>query len=74
MEWSVLEGGVHLSATDIPSLFPQWGIRRGLGFMGAISAEAAIAQINTRLWKYLGGKFEKTRAADKNSEKNNVRP
>ena len=74
VEWSVLEGGVHLSATDIPSLFPQWGIRRGLGFMGAISAEAAIAQINTRLWKYLGGKFEKTRAADKNSEKNNVRP
>ena len=67
VEWSVLEGGVHLSATDIPMLFPQWFWRRGLGFMGRLSAEAAMEEINRRVWTFLAGKIDKARHAGRDS-------
>jgi len=53
VEWEVLNGGVHLSATDIPMLFPQVYLRKGLGFMSTLSAEEAIAKTNSSVWGFL---------------------
>lgn len=58
VEWQVLEGGVHLSATDIPMLFPQAPIRRGMGFMSKIGPEEAMQTLNRLTWRFISKCFE----------------
>jgi len=68
VEWQVLKGGVHLSATDIPMIFPQVPIRKGMGFMASISPEEAMESLNRSSWKFISRQI--TRAKEDSSQEN----
>merc|ERR1719450_349333 len=46
VKFKVLRGGVHLSATDVPAIFPSTFIRRSLGFMDKVDPGIAMRQTN----------------------------
>jgi len=58
VQWIVQKGGVHLSATDIPMIFPQVHLRRGLGFMAEAAPEDAMEETNQIIWDFIGKRLE----------------
>merc|ERR1719397_2053798 len=46
VKWKVQESGVHLSATDVPMMFPSKLLRRGLGFMDKVDPEEVMKETN----------------------------
>merc|ERR1711970_1696361 len=50
-DWEILGGGVHLSATDIPMIFPQAFLRKGLGFMSSVSPEDVMKRLNRSVYE-----------------------
>jgi len=58
VKWMVQKGGVHLSATDIPMIFPQVHLRRGLGFMAEATPEDCMEETNQIIWEFLSKNLE----------------
>eukprot|EP00092_Neocalanus_flemingeri_P039066 GFUD01042526.1.p1 GENE.GFUD01042526.1~~GFUD01042526.1.p1 ORF type:complete len:430 (+),score=107.43 GFUD01042526.1:57-1346(+) len=50
--FEVLEGGVHLSPTDLPMAFPTV-LRKVLGMKGTVDAEVTMVEINKIVWQWL---------------------
>ena len=53
VKFKLYENGVHLSATDIPSVFTQTVLRKGLGFMDKVEPELVMVEINKIVWDWL---------------------
>jgi len=54
VKFKLYKNGVHLSATDIPSVFTQTVLRKGLGFMDKVEPELVMVEINKMVWDWLG--------------------
>jgi len=61
VEWEVLTGGVHLSATDLPMLFPQDYLRKCAGFMTTVRPEEAIKKLNRFIWDFISRRMVKAK-------------
>jgi len=46
-------GGVHLSITDIPCVFPTRFVRKFLGFMDHVDPEPVVENVNKVIWNWL---------------------
>ena len=53
VRFSVLRGGVHLSATDVPSCFPGTSLKQGLGFMSYMQPEQVMEKTNQIVWNWV---------------------
>merc|ERR1712183_431140 len=53
VKFKLFESGVHLSATDIPSVFTQTVLRKGLGFMDKEEPEMVMVETNKIVWDWL---------------------
>jgi len=53
VKFKLYKNGVHLSATDIPSVFTQTVLRKGLGFMDKVEPELVMVEINKMVWDWL---------------------
>ena len=46
VKFRVMRSGVHLSPTDVPSVFPQLLLRKGLGLMDRVEPHKVMKEIN----------------------------
>ena len=55
VKFKVLKGGVHLSATDVPAIFPSSFLRRSLGFMDKVDPSIVMRQTNQMVLEWFKG-------------------
>ena len=53
VKYQVLKDGVHMSATDIPSVFTQGVLRTGLGFIDKVEPETIMIELNKLVWDWM---------------------
>jgi len=53
VQFDVIKGGVHLSSTDIPSVFIVTWVREALGFRDKREPEIVMIETNQLVWKWL---------------------
>ena len=46
VQFRVMRSGVHLSPTDVPSIFPQTLLRKGLGLMDKVDPQLVMREVN----------------------------
>lgn len=46
VQFKVMRSGVHLSPTDVPSIFPQLLLRKGLGLMDKVDPQVVMREFN----------------------------
>ena len=52
VRFKVFPIGVHLSSTDLPSVFTQTALRKALGFMDVVQPETVTVELNKIVWDW----------------------